>query len=403
MLHVLITTSTLPLSSQDVQPRFVLDLAEGLARECQVTVLAPDAPASLKRDRWQQVDILRFSYFWPRRLQRLAYGAGMRENLRRNPLARVQTLPFIIAQTAATRQIVRKRRIEAVNSHWMVPQGLTAAIARGRRQPRFRHLLSVHAGDVYMLERSSLGREIARFILRRTDRVFADGSHVSQTLDRLVGRPVGAILQPMGAHLELFRNGPSHAPPGLRFRHGFLTFCGRFSEKKGVVYLLRAMPKVLEHHPRMGLVLIGYGPLEEELRREVSRLGLSDSVQFTGPLPHTEIGQYLRAARLAVVPSVVDSSGETDGMPTVVIEAMAAGKPVVGTEVDGIPDVIRHGENGWLCHPRDADDLAEKILIGLCHDRSPKVLSHVRTTSERFSWPEVVARYLWGLREIVAI
>lgn len=392
-LRVLVSSSTFPLRPDDGIPRFVYDLAEALADRCQVHALAPDAPGAALRERMGRVDVRRFRYFLPRRLQRLAYGNGMRDNLRASWAARLQPPSFLAAQTWATRALCRSASIDVVNSHWMIPQGLSTALARGARA-RFGHVLTVHAADIYMLRSLPLGAGIARFVLERSDQVFADGSHVRDSLDDLVGRASGARLQPNGVHVALFRGGADPLPVERPFEDGYLLFFGRFAEKKGVTYLIQALPRVLEHYPRLGLVLIGYGTLKGELEDEVRRLGLEKSVLFLGRQPHAEIARWLRQARLAVVPSIIDRHGETEGMPTVVVEAMASGTRVVGSAVDGIPDVIRHGENGWLCRPKDPADLAEKILTGLEEPEGSALQRRSVETAERFDWSRVADRYV---------
>jgi hypothetical protein len=140
-MRVLISTSTFPVFPDDGLPRFVSDLAQALSARCEVTVLAPDAPLAEQQG---SVEVRRFTYFHPRRWQRLAYGPGMRENMRASLLARFQVMPFLRAETRATRRLVREKSIDVVNSHWMVPQGLAAAWARGRK----RRFAQVQAADV---------------------------------------------------------------------------------------------------------------------------------------------------------------------------------------------------------------------------------------------------------------
>ena len=398
--RVLISSSTFPLPRQKGLPRFVYDLSEALAQRAEVRALVPDAPQAERRELLGSVEVRRFSYFRPRRWQRLAYGHGMRANLR-SLLGKIQVPLFLAAQTAAIRSQLRSQRTQLLNSHWLVPQGLTAALAMGANR-KVAHVLSVHAADVHLLQRLPFGRALARFVLDRTDFVFADGSGVREDLDHLLGRPSGAVLQPMGVHLESFRSGPGLDPGEQPFADGFLLFFGRFTEKKGILYLLRALPRILEHYPRLGLIAIGYGELEEALRRESRKLGLEEAVLFPGRLAHSDIGRYLRDCRVAVVPSVIDRNGETDGMPTVVVEAMASGARVVGTAVDGIPDVIRHGENGWLCREKDPRDLADKILTAL-EDPSPSpVPRQAAETAEALDWSQVAARYLKVFQEVLA-
>ncbi len=392
MTRILVSSSTFPLDLSDTLPRFVYDLANALTAHGEVCALVPDAPGVPRETRLGGVEVRRFRYFVPRRLQVLAYGHGMADNLRRHPLAWLQTPLYVTALARATRRLATARGIEVVNSHWIVPQGLAVAWARGRR-PRFRHVLSVHAGDVFMLAKLPFGRRLARYVLDRSDAVFADGSHVSARLESLAGRPIGAEIQPMGAHLELFRNAPPRPADDPDFPSGYLLFFGRLSEKKGVVYLLRALPRVLQRHPGLGLVVVGYGALEESLRREVARLGLESKVRFVGPKTHEEIASYLASCRLSVVPSIVDRHGDTEGMPTVVIEAMAAGVGVVASAVDGIPDVISHQRNGWLCREKDPEDLADKICHALVAVDDPAVRREITATAERHSWRRVAARY----------
>jgi glycosyltransferase involved in cell wall biosynthesis len=382
--RVLVSTSTFPVRPDDGLPRFVHDLAAALAGEDEVWALAPHAPGAPRRERLGALEVERFTYFWPPRLQRLAYGSGMRENLRAAPWAWSQVPGFVLAQARAVARLVRTRRIEVVNSHWLVPQGLSAALARAAGA-RFAHVLSVHAGDVYLIERLAGGAALARGVLARTEAVLADGSHVRASLDRLLGRPSGAALEPMGVELARFAVGPSPvAGEGL-------VFVGRLVEKKGVVHLLRALPAVLARRPAARLTLVGDGPLRAGLEAEARALGVGAAVRFAGQQPHVEVARHLGASRVAVVPSVIDRWGETDGMPTVVLEAMAAGLPVVGSDVDGIPDVIRPGVNGFLCRPGDPADLADKLVRAL---ESPEALrAAARATAATHAWSEVAARY----------
>jgi glycosyltransferase involved in cell wall biosynthesis len=235
------------------------------------------------------------------------------------------------------------------------------------------------------------GSQIARFVLKRSDAVLADGSHVRDTLDELLGWPSGAVIQPMGAWIDRFRpqkNAPENTAAGE-----VIFFVGRLVAKKGVTYLLRAMPIVLRQHPAARLVVGGGGPLEESLQNEAEQLGLARNVEFLGPLAHDEVVHRFQNCRVAVVPSVFDEHGETEGMPTVVVEAMAAGARVVGSEVAGIPDVIRHGENGWLARPGDPVDLAAQIIKAL-DDHGTGVIELAAATAREHDWSNVAHRYL---------
>lgn len=391
---LLVSTSTFPANQADGTPSFVWDLARALAGHVPVTVLAPGFPGSPSTETWDSVEVHRFQYFIPESGQQLAYGGGMRENLRSSLLARVQVPAFLASQALATSRLVAAKGLTFVNSHWMIPQGLTAAWARGRRHRRFRHLLHIHAADVYMLAKLPFGDKIARYVIERTDAVFADGSHVRDALDDLLGFASGAVLQPNGVYTDLFSPQNTRARPSeVDFPEGYLVFVGRFVEKKGVTYLLRALEIARQEHPGLGLVLIGYGPLEADLRAEARQRELEGVVVFAGSKSHEEIVSYLHHCRVAVVPSIIDSHGETEGMPTVVVEAMAAGCRVVASAVDGIPDVVRHEENGWLCREKDPVDLAEKILDALSGESAEGMAQNALRTAAEYDWAQVAQHY----------
>lgn len=394
---LVISTSTLPIREGDGTARFVLDLAKSLGDRFNVTVIAPHAPGAELEQHMEGVRVSRFRYFYPARLQRLAYGGGMAANLRTNWLARIQ-VPFLLtAQTFSLWKAVRRTGARIVNTHWMVPQGLTASLLR--RFLPIRQILHVHAADVYLLQRVPFGHSISRFVMRGADKVFADGSHVKDSLDTLLGQESGAIIRPMGVWTAEFADVPSSVP--TPYPNGYVLFVGRFVEKKGITFLLRAIHHLREEFMGLGLVLIGGGPLEHELRLEVRDLGLEDSVTFCGPLPHHEIVRYLHGCRAACVPSIIDSKGETEGMPTIVIEAMAAGACVVASDVDGIPDVVRHRENGWLAQPADAEDLARQLSEALTYSSREAISLEARATALKHDWENVVRQYELALVEAV--
>lgn len=393
---LVISTSTLPVKEGDGVARFVLDLGTSVGDRFQVHILAPHCRGAPRREKIGNVDIRRFRYFAPARAQRLSEGGTMTINLRTSVLAKLQVPFFALAQVFAVWRLVQETGAKVVNSHWLIPQGFTTALVS--RRLGVRHVLHVHAADVYLLRRMPLGRAIARFVVNRSDKILADGSHVRSALDDLIGRSSKASLRPMGVWTRLFQPG---SVDESRIDH-YVAFVGRFVEKKGIPYLLRAMVNVRRRHPGVGLVLIGSGPLEAELRGQVAELGLADAVTFTGPLKHDDVVGYLQRCRVACVPSIVDSRGETEGMPTVVVEAMAAGARVVGTAVDGIPDVLRHAENGWLCEPEDSEGLAKAIINALESPDGDQIRLRALETSSHHDWRQVgeeYADYLCGVAE----
>jgi len=395
-LRVLVTTSTLPIRESGGQARFVLDLAQAIAStDVEVTILAPHSPFAPRRERLGDVAVRRFRYFIPASLQRLAYGPGMRENLRRSRLARFQVPFFMLSSTLAVVWTALKLKADVVNAHWLVPQGLAAAL--GLRPFGIPIVLHVHAADVYMLGSARWGRPIARFVVSSSATVFADGSHVRDSLDRLLGYESKAVLRPMGVWVDQFQGGQAlDRPDGLPDR--YIVFVGRLVEKKGVEFLIRAMPLVRELMPELELVIVGDGPLREPLSNLAQHQGMSPVIHFLGALNHDEVARLMRGADVVCVPSIVDSKGETEGMPTVVLEAMAAGARVVGSAVDGIPDVIRDTANGWLVEQKNPQALADGIVRALAASSGSRITAAATTTAASHDWRNVGDEYELALR-----
>jgi glycosyltransferase involved in cell wall biosynthesis len=128
---------------------------------------------------------------------------------------------------------------------------------------------------------------------------------------------------------------------------------GRLEERKGFRYLIDAMPDLLKTHARVTLAIVGDGPLREGLKRQAASLGLADRVRFLG-FRH-DLRYVLQATDVVILPSL------KEGLPIALLIAMAEGRPVVASSVDGIPAFVHDGETGLLVPPRDPARLAGAI------------------------------------------
>ena len=134
-----------------------------------------------------------------------------------------------------------------------------------------------------------------------------------------------------------------------------LLFVGRLAAAKGVPVLIEAMPRILEAHPGAHLTLIGDGPDRAGLQDRVHRLGLSDAIRFAGYQNQDEVALALARSAVFVLPSFAE------GVPVVLMEAMAARRPVVATRIAGIPELVEDGLSGRIVPPGDATAFAEAV------------------------------------------
>ena len=141
-----------------------------------------------------------------------------------------------------------------------------------------------------------------------------------------------------------------------------IVHVARLVETKGTEYLLKALAKARQRLKNIKLKIIGDGPLKEFLVSMSNRLGISESVDFLGIQPHNEVIKFMRASDLVILPSIRSRNGAEEGLGMILLEACAAGKPIIGTNTGGIPEVIKDGYNGFIVSERNEVELAEKIV-----------------------------------------
>lgn len=365
----------------------MFDLSRHLVRHCNVVVLAPSSPGALDEERWGEVTVVRHRYFAPKSAQRLTGGEGVLASLRGDPITRLQAPLLVGSQLAAIPRLLRRYSIDIVNSHWLVPQGLNAAVVRmATRTP---HVATAHAADVALLQRVRFGAQLARFILDRTDVFLPVSSYLARSVEALVGRSVRHRVVPMGVSAERFQ--PRLHDPASRT----ILFVGKLVPKKGLRYLLEALALLVERGVRANVVIVGGGPLEPEVRADITRLGLESTVELAGWVKNTELPAFYARAAVVCVPSIIDDRGETEGMPVVVQEALASGRVVVASDVSGIPDVITDGRNGFLVPPRDPAALAAALerALSISPQARAGIGSAARDTALDHTWDRVAERY----------
>jgi glycosyltransferase involved in cell wall biosynthesis len=164
----------------------------------------------------------------------------------------------------------------------------------------------------------------------------------------------------LGAPLKL-RPGPRRT---LRPPYQLLSI-GRMVPKKGFPILLQACRELAARGVDFHLILAGDGPQRRKLVELAQDYGLSGRVHFPGFVPHGQVPRLFSRADLFVMPSIIAPSGDRDGIPTVIMEAMAHEVPVVSTWVSGIPEIVEAGKTGWLAPPGDASALAAAIMEAL--------------------------------------
>ncbi len=174
---------------------------------------------------------------------------------------------------------------------------------------------------------------------------------------------------------------------GLNGKGPIIGLAVRLVEAKGIRYLLQAMKDVIPLFPDITLLIAGDGPLQDELKKMSVDLGIERRVLFTGP--RLDIPELMKLFDIYVLPSV------SEGLPMVLLEAMAAGCPIIATEVGGVPKAVHHGENGSLVRPGNPKALSSEIVRLLSNKDVRERYSEngVRLAQEKFSAEAMTRSY----------
>lgn len=246
------------------------------------------------------------------------------------------------------------------------------------RQGRLCHARHIHA------EFADLGALLAAAAARRLAVSFSLGVHAADvytnrhSLDYLCRKAKFITVCNRAAGTYLVRKCPVAAKKLHLIHHGLaieewpfrenltfqevpeLFFVGRFVAKKGIPLLLEAVALLLQRGRRLRLTLVGSGPMEEELRQKSEQLGLQEHIEWAGVLERREVGERMRKADVFCLPSIENTDRNQEGIPNVLVEAMAVGIPVVGSQSGGISELLTL-ETGWPVAKISAERFADTV------------------------------------------
>lgn len=248
---------------------------------------------------------------------------------------------------------LRNARVEHLHAHFATWAAATAQQLAADLGVTFS--FTAHAHDIYHQSvdrhRLAVAMALAEFVVTvsEANRQFLH--------DLLVAERRQANLVRLYNGVDLTRLRPGAGFPVA----GRIVAVGRLVPKKGLTYLIEACRRLKSAGQRFECVIAGEGEEREVLERQIAAGGLQDVILLAGALSHGDTLDLLRTATACVLPCVIAPDGDRDGLPTVLLEALALGVPVVSTTVSGVPEIVTDGESGLLVPPSDAAALATAI------------------------------------------
>ncbi len=377
---LLITGSTFPRWHGDTEPRFIFDYADSMAEYYDVTVLVPAAPGAKDKEKMSKVNVIRYHYFPIHKWETLCYPGAIVPRIKEKKI-RIFLVPFLFLSL-----YFRLKKIlpeyDIVHAHWLIPQGIVQSFFKDKP-----YIVTGHGGDISSLN-NGIFKRLKERCLSRAKTITVVSEFKQKELNKYYPRYESEILS-MGVNTLLFDRKINYS--SNYFNQGnrkVILYVGRLAEIKGVEYLIQAM----KHVGDTILVIVGNGPEREHLEELAKTCNVD--VKFLGSKSHEELKIIYASADVLVVPSIIDHKGAQEGLPTVILEAMASELPVIATKTGGIPQLIQDGVNGLLCEERCVWQLTDNICSLLNdHDLYEKIAANGKETIKEYDYRNIAQKY----------
>ena len=397
-MKVIHITSSYPRFLEDGTAPFIRSIVEEqLELGYEVFVLAPYDPDVNKQH--QEQFVTRFRYIRPDSLHIMGHAKALTAGVYLRPLAILLAPLYLLFGLYRLFRIASSEKPDILHAHWVLPNGPIAAIVSYMLGIPL--TISLHGSDVFIANKSTLLKTIARLSLNQAKIITAPSNDLKKrAMDTGTKNPI--LVAPWGVNPKLFKYEQTHEDPSRYKELGSLQHTiislGRMDYKKGFRYLVESMPAILERFPNTHFLIGGEGPIREELRQCAEDLNVSEYLELPGKIPWDDVPEFLGKGDIFVLPSVQDEHGNVDGLPTVMFEAMSTGLPVVASDIGGIGLVINDYDNGIKVPPGDIQAL-QKAIEYLLENSEEAVQIGRRAREEieaRFTWKHV-AQYLDSL------
>jgi len=432
-MKALVIGSVYPRFPEDAEvPWLRTSIAHLKKAGVEIQVLAPSYKG-LKSHDIDGTHVNRFRYA-PANWEILTHEEGAPSKMASKPWLQLLAIPYIINGFIQCLRICRKWKPDVIHAHWPFPH---AYIALGAAKLfKIPLVLNFHGAELLLIRKKKWVKPLLKFAIGQAQAIFANSSFTASKIKAI--RNVNVEWSPYGTTLEKKNesnnsvilnevNDPVTVSPHAVNGKFKILFVGRHIERKGICYLIEAakyLPK-----DKFEIRIVGVGDLTEQLKKQAEAVGSESSVQsnlachsgaegdrihevenfdpapiiFTGKLSPEDLANEYKTANVFVLPAIIDSKGDTEGLGVVLIEAMELGLPIVASNVGGIPDVVIDGESGILVPEKDPVALADAFKR-LASDSSlvEKLLAGARKRiDECFTWDGIIERQVEVYKRVV--
>jgi glycosyltransferase involved in cell wall biosynthesis len=382
-----VITSAYPEYEDDPHGIFVHRLMKEVCKQGhEVHVIAPYT-GDKTEFQLDGVYVQKFHYFYPKRFQKLAGRSGMIDNVKEGVFVKIQFLSFIIFNVINS--LRKLKDMDIVHVQWPIPNGLGALILKWVYKVPY--INTVYGEEVYLSKRYHV-TTILKFLVYWSSEIVTISNATHEACLNIGLNEHKLDIIPFGVDTSFYK--PLNMVKDEKIFQ--ILSVGYLIERKGFMYLISAVKEVIKDHENVRLKIVGTGPQEQQIRNHISKINLEKYVEIIGNITDDELLKLYNSSDIFVLPSIIDSQGNTEGLGVVLIEAMACGLPVIGSDIGGIPDIISDGETGLLVPQKEIHELSIAIKKFIENqDLKEKIANNgYYMVKNNFSWEKIARDYI---------
>ena len=389
-----VITSVYPEFEGDPHGIFVHRLMRKISRNGhEVHIIAPFSSGKTNYI-LDGVKVKKFNYFYPRRFQKLSGRAGMIDNVKEGIFVKFQFLTFIFFNVYYS--CTKLKNMDIIHVQWPIPNGLGALFLKIFYN--IDYINTIYGEEIYLSKRYHTVPIIKLLVNKSSKTITISTGSLKTCLESGLKKDKFEII-PFGVDTRFFQ--PENL---LKDKEIFqILSIGYLIERKGFEYLITAVEEVLKVHNNVKLKIVGSGPLEVRIKKLIKELGLEETIEIIGNVSDEKLLEIYNLSDLFVLPSIVDSQGNTEGLGVVLLEAMACKLPVIASNIGGIPDIIHDGETGLLVPEKDSMEISLSIIKLIENEdlRELIALKGYNMVKEHFIWEKIAKEYISIYQEII--
>lgn len=391
-MKICFITSSFPRFREDVSAPWLLRTAKELAKKGnEISIFVPSFKG-LKQTHYESIRIYRFRYFLSS-FETLTHEESSANKLHRFSY-KILVIFYILSGCINSFLYFLRNKFDVIDVHWPFPQILFGVI--GKFLTGAKLISHFYASEILLIQKHNFIKYLFNFLLLFVDHIITISSFTNNVITKELKYKIPVNIIPFGPNIEpKTKEEIAHKQISEKVN---LLFVGRLIERKGVIYLLKAVKILTEWKVPVILTIIGEGYHKKILEAFIKKNKIEDTIIMKGTLPLSseELALEYDKSNIFIFPSIFDSRGDTEGLGCVLIEALMFKKPVIASNVGGICDVIKDNETGFLVPEKEPMAIAKKIVfIKDNYNYALKVAENgYNYVLKNFSWDSIISKLL---------